>query len=147
MLGRGGLERVGGRAGVHGADEVLVVGGGGEHDDGGPVRRVELGDPIADMGLAGAGMRGGRVESGAGVAHGQLDVPVLAGHRHGKPAPPGMDPPCLRRMMRRPPPAGTLAAAHATGVLAAAHATGVTVLAEAGSGTVLIDGLASPTVT
>jgi hypothetical protein len=49
-----------------------------------------------------------------------------------------MDPPYLRRMMRRPPPAGTLAAA---------RATGVTVLAEAGSGTVLIDGLAAPTVT
>jgi hypothetical protein len=25
---------------VHGADQVLVAGGGGEHDDGGPVRRV-----------------------------------------------------------------------------------------------------------
>src|SRR5215470_849196 len=40
VLGRGRLEQVGGRAGVHGADEVLVVGGGGEHDDGRRVRRV-----------------------------------------------------------------------------------------------------------
>ena len=43
VLGRGGLEQVGGRAGVHGADEVLVVGGGGEHDNGGLVRRVVQG--------------------------------------------------------------------------------------------------------
>ena len=32
------------------------------------------------------GLRGGRVEAVAGVAHGQLDVPVLAGHRHGQAA-------------------------------------------------------------
>src|SRR6516162_2203230 len=40
VLGRGGFKQVGGRAGVHGADQVLVAGGGGEHDDGGPVRQV-----------------------------------------------------------------------------------------------------------
>ena len=37
---------------MHGADQVLVVGGGGEHDDGGPVRRVtqrgEHGVPVED---------------------------------------------------------------------------------------------------
>ena len=31
-------------------------------------------------------MRGGRIEAGAGIADGKLDVPVLAGHGHGKPA-------------------------------------------------------------
>ncbi len=47
---------------------------------------AEFGDPVPDVGQPGAGARGGRIESGAGVAHGQHGVPVLAGHRHGKQA-------------------------------------------------------------
>ena len=49
-------------------------------------RAAELADPVADVPQPGASVRGGRVEAGAGVAHGKFDVPVLAGHGHGEPA-------------------------------------------------------------
>ena len=47
---------------------------------------AEFGDPVPDVGQPGAGVRGGRVEAAAGVADGQLDVPVLAGQGHGQAA-------------------------------------------------------------
>ena len=69
---------------MHGPDQVLVVGGGGEHDDGGPVRRV------VQRGEHGVPVQPGHVQveqqhvraGGGDDVHRLPAVARLAGHLH-----------------------------------------------------------------
>ena len=60
VVGRGGLQQVGGRAGLHGPEQVLVFGGGGEHDHSRLARDVAA--DVTEGGKHGVAVQSGHVE-------------------------------------------------------------------------------------